>query len=147
MLPHVAYFENLKLAKLKVAEIVDEHEFDLEIIEPSRPTRASDLNAASLKVLGLLALCGFWSASEVTRVVQPGEPFKTGERAGESRPDKEMTNLFIYAGHPDRRIASIWIIDGKLKSATIGPVHGHQVVVDKVGVLLSYITGEEEGEE
>lgn len=145
-LPHVAYFEGLALAKSQVAELVDEHEFDLRIIEPSRPVVASDLNASLYKTLGSLALYGWWSASETTRVVQPQEPYKSGDRAGEERPDREMVNVFTYAGHPDRRIASIWYVDGKLNSATIGPVNGIQKVVTVLGDLLTYITGEKEEE-
>lgn len=134
-------FEEFQAQSAEMAEAVEqdeaEHEYELEVIEPSRPARVSDMNASLFKTIASLALCGWWSASQVTRVFLPGTVFKTGQRAGETRPDKEMTNVFIHAAHPDRRTLTIWYIDGKLESAVINQTR----VVRKVSDLADFIEG------
>ena len=121
----------------------EEHDDELEMIEASRPATSADFNASLFRVMGLLALNGFWSAAQVTRVLQPGKVFKTGERAGESRPDKELTNVFINAAASDKRFASIWYQDGKLMAAKVGVVGGLRRVVQQNGPLDKFIEGED----
>jgi hypothetical protein len=135
------YFARMREA-LREAELDSEENEDvLEMIEASRPATAADLNASLFRLIATLTVNAFWSAAQVTRVLHPGKPFKTGERAGESRPDKELTNVFIHAAHPDRRTAAIWYQDGKLMSARIGLAGSTQRVVQQNGPLERFIEG------
>lgn len=138
------YFRRIQETKSDAAEMADEHVELLEIIEPSRPAAPSDLNPATKGILGLLAVCGFWSASQVTRVLRVGTVIKSGERAGESRPDKELTNVFIHAANADRRYVKAWYVDGKLQSATIGVARKWSRVIEQVGKLEEFIEGGED---
>lgn len=135
------YAEKMRLAREEVERQEAEHEYELEIIETSRPAVASDFNAALFKTMGLLSLYGFWSAAQVTRTLQPGTIIKSGEKEGQVRPDREMTNVFIHAVHPDRRIVGTWHVDGALKTAQIGHAHGMTNVITKVSSLEDFITG------
>lgn len=135
------YFERMGEMRREAELDAEENEDVLEMVEASRPATAADLNASLFRLIGLLTVNAFWSASQVTRVLSPGKPFKTGERAGESRPDKELTNVFIHAGHPDRRYAQIWYQDGKLMSATVGVAGGARRVVQQNGQLDRFIEG------
>ena len=88
-----------------------------------------------------LAVCGYWSASQVTRVFLPGKEFKTGERAGQRRPDKELTNVFVHAARGDGRQVSIWYQDNKLVSAKTRVALGTWSMVHKMSDLEAFIEG------
>ena len=135
------YFRLRRLALEEAAREAEEHDDLLEIIEPSRPATVADLNTSLKSLLASLAVYGFVSASQVTRVLQPGKEFKTGERAGEVRPDKEMTNVFIHAAHSDLRHLSAWYVDGKLQSAKIRAGGEQWRVVERVGDVDRFIEG------
>lgn len=135
------YFARMKSVRHNVEQVTDEYDEVLEIIEPSRPATPADLNSSVAGIIASAAVCGFWSASQVTRVFLPGKEFKTGERAGERRPDKELTNVFVYAAHEDgRHIEACWQ-EGKLLSAIIGVARGPERVVKKMGELEAFIEG------
>ena len=135
------YFARMEEARVQADLDAEENEDVLEMIEASRPATIEDLNASLHRLIALLTVNAFWSASQVTRVLLPGKPFKTGQRAGESRPDKELTNVFIHAAHPDRRTAAIWYQDGKLMSARIGVAGGPERVIQQNGPLDRFIEG------
>lgn len=137
------YFARLREAHVGAEGVAEEAEDILEIIEAARPAVTADLNASVTKIIASLTVCGFWSACQVTRVYLPGKEFKTGERAGERRPDKELTNFFINAGHPDKRYVKGWWQEGKLMSATLGVAHGRIRVVDRISDLEAFIEGGE----
>ena len=126
----------------EVVQDESEAEYEIEVIEPSRPARPEDASTSIQSILAQLALCGWWSASQITRTLLKGAEYKTGARAGESRPDKEPTNFFIRAAHPDQRTVSAWYIDGKLKTATIGKRTESPRVIERVGELEAYVRGE-----
>lgn len=133
------YFKNMRLARQEAEREAEQNDDVLEIVEPSRPALPGDLNASLNAVIASLTLYGFWSASQVTVALLPGKAFKTGPRAGESRPDKFLTNVFIYAANPDRRTAEVWYQDGSLQSATIGVAHGQRRVVKRNMDLDAFI--------
>jgi len=137
------YFRNLRLAHQDAQREAEENDDELVVVEPSRPALPSDLNASLNALIASLTLCGFWSASQVTVALLPGKAFKTGSRAGESRPDKFLTNVFIYAAHPDRRTLAIWYQDGSLKSANLRVVPGPEHVVERNMDLQAFIEGRE----
>jgi hypothetical protein len=137
------YFRNIRLAREEAERLADESDDVLVVVEPSRPATPADLNASLNGTIASLTLCGFWSASQVTVALLPGKAFKTGPRAGESRPDKFLTNVFIHAAHPDRRTAKIWYQDGSLQSATIGVAHGAVRVVNRNMDVDAFIEGRE----
>lgn len=135
------FFERSADQRAGVVADEEEHEYDLEVIEASRPATVEDLNGSVAGIIAWLALCGFWSASQVTRVFQPGTLIKSGQKEGEMRPDKTMTNFFIHAAHPDRRVASIWYVDGSLRSANLGLAHQPQRLVKLKSELEDFIKG------
>jgi hypothetical protein len=138
-----AFWEGIAASREAVEVEVDEADEPLEIIETSRPATVEDLNPSTSKNMAWLALCGWWSASQVTKVFLAGKEFKSGERAGEFRPDKTLTNLFTDAAHPDGRQVQVWYQDGSLRSALIRDTLGPWRKLDKVGELLAFISGEE----
>lgn len=134
-----AFWDNITASRAAVEVEVDEADEPLEIIEPSRPATVEDLNPSTTKNLAWLALCGWWSASQVTKVFLAGTVYKTGKQAGETRPDKTMTNLFTDAAHPSGRQLQVWYQDGSLRSALYRDTLGPWRKLDKVGDLLAYI--------
>jgi hypothetical protein len=136
-----AFWEGIAAAREAVEVEVDEADEPLEIIEPSRPATVEDLNPSTTKNLAWLATGGWWSASQVTRVFLAGTVYKTGKQAGETRPDKTMTNLFTDAAHPDGRQVQIWYQDGSLRSALVRTKLEPWRKLDKVGDLLDFISG------
>lgn len=139
------YFRRMKEARVEAERAAEDHEEVLEVIEPSRPARLDDLSASVRGIIAALAVYGFVSASQVTRVLQEGTEYKTGEKAGERRPDKELTNVFLHAAHPDGRNLSGWWQDGKLKTARIRTWPGEWTVVDKMGDVDRFIEGGTDG--
>lgn len=139
------YFVRMHAARAEAELDADENEDELEMVEASRPATVQDLNASLKDLVASLTVCGFWSALQVTRVLLPGKPFKTGERAGESRPDKLLTNVFIHAASADKRFVSAWYQEGKLMSATVGVANGLRRVVKQNGQLDKFIEGGDHG--
>jgi hypothetical protein len=135
------YFRNMRLAHQDAEQLEEEHEYELEVIEPSRPATPADVSASLAGIIASLTLCGFWSASQYTLVFLEGKPYKTGPRAGERREDKTLVNVFTYAANPDRRTAAIWYENGSLKSATVGVAHGRERVVRSMHELEAFIEG------
>jgi hypothetical protein len=135
------YFKELKDAHRRAQQLEEEHEYELEVIEPSRPATPADLSASQAGIIASLTLCGFWSASQVTVTLLEGQPFKTGPRAGELRPNKEFVNVFTHAANPDRRIADIWYENGSLRSAKVGVAHGRIRLVKSMHELEEFIEG------
>jgi hypothetical protein len=135
------YFKELKAAHRKAQEIEEEHEYELQVIETSRPATPDDLSTSLAGIIASLTVCGFWSASQVTVVLLEGQPFKTGPRAGERRADKNIVNVFTHAANPDRRIADIWYENGSLRSAKVGVAHGPTRLVRSMKELEEFIEG------
>lgn len=136
-----AFWDNLTASRTAVEAEVEEADEPLEILQPSRPATVEDLNGSTTKNLAWLALCGYWSASQVTVVRQVGTLIKSGEKEGEMRPDKELTNLFTDAAHPDGRQVQIWYQEDKLRSALVRTGNMPWGKLDKVGDLLAFISG------
>lgn len=137
------FWEHQTEVRRAAAALVEAEPVTLEVLEPSRPAVGADLNASLSKTIAWLALYGFWSASQVTKVLEPQEAFKSGERAGEEREDKVHTNVFIHAAHPDLRHVSIWYQNGALSSARLRSATRDWYGTEKVGELLAFIEGEE----
>lgn len=135
------YFREMREAHQDAERLEEEHEYDLKVIEASRPATPADVSTSLAGIIASLTLCGFWSASQRTLVFLEGKPFKTGPRAGERRADKTLVNVFTYAAHPDRRTAAIWYQDGSLESATVGVAHGPERVVRSMHELEAFIEG------
>jgi hypothetical protein len=136
------YFRRMRQAQASAEGVAEEADDVLEVIEAARPARPSDLNASVAGILASLAVCGFWSACQVTKVFLEGKEYKTGERAGERRPDKELTNFFVAAACDDRRWVKAWWQEGKLVSATVGVAgEGGRRVVSRMGDLQAFIEG------
>jgi hypothetical protein len=135
------YFRKMDEARAQAKRDAEEADDVLEIIEPSRPARLDDLNASIRGIIASLAVGGYWSASQVTRVLLVGKEFKTGQKAGDRRPDKELTNVFIYAARKDGRQLSIWYQDGKLVSARVRVALVPWSMVHKVSDLEAFIEG------
>jgi hypothetical protein len=135
------YFRQIKAARVEAETLEEEHEYELRVIEPSRPATPADVSTSLAGILSSLALCGFWSASQVTVTLLEGQPFKTGPRAGELRPNKEFVNVFTHAANPDRRIADIWYENGSLRSAKVGVAHGRIRLVKSMHELEEFIEG------
>jgi hypothetical protein len=133
------YFRQIKAARVEAETLEEEHEYELRVIEPSRPATPADVSTSLAGILSSLALCGFWSASQVTVTLLEGQPFKTGPRAGERREDKHLVNVFTHAAHPDRRTASIWYENGSLRSAILRVVPGPERVVRSMKELGEFI--------
>ncbi len=130
------YFTEMSKAR-KLAEAEAENNGEpLEIIQPSRPATVADMNASLFKVVASLTLAGFWSAAQVTVVRQLGTLIKSGEKEGEMRPDKEITNVFIHAAHPDHRSLTIWYRDSKLENAQSG-----DKIFERMKDMEEYING------
>lgn len=107
-----------KLELQRAAEAAaDDAEEALEIIQPSRPAVYDDLNTSVKNLLSRMMVAGFWAAVQVTVVRQIGTVFKTGDRAGEMRPDREISNAFIHAANADGRTLTVWYRDGKMENA------------------------------
>ena len=126
----------------KVQAAVGDSDELFEVTEPSRPATVGDLNSSTTKYLAWLALCGFWSASQVTTVYVHGAAFKGGDRAGERRPDRVMVNLFTDAAHEDGRQLQVWYQDGGMRSALARTGPGPWSKIDKVSGLLAFMSGE-----
>jgi len=135
------YFRKMDEARAQAKRDAEEADDVLEIIEPSRPARLDDLNTSIRGIIASLAVGGYWSASQVTRVLLVGKEFKTGQKAGDRRPDKELTNVFIYAARKDGRQLSIWYQDGKLVSARVRVALTPWSLVHKVGDVEAFIEG------
>lgn len=126
-----------KLEAQRIAEAEAESvEEPLEIIEPSRPARYDDLGTSLKGLLARMAVAGFWSAAQVTVVRQVGTLIKSGDKEGQMRPDKEITNVFIHAAHPDKRYLTAWYRDGRLENAQT-----RDGILEKMGEVENYIGG------
>lgn len=128
------YFaKKLEAQRLAEAEAESAEEV-LEIIQPSRAATFSDLNTSVKNLIARLTVAGFWSAAQVTVVRQVGTLIKSGEKEGQMRPDKEITNVFIHAAHPDKRYLTCWYRDSKLENAQI-----RDGILEKMGEVEDYV--------
>lgn len=130
------YFSRKLEAQREAEAAAETAEEPLEILEPSRPARYDDLSTSIKGLLARLAVAGFWSGAQVTRVRQVGTEIKSGEKEGQMRPDKEITNVFIHAAHPDKRHLTIWYRDAKMENAQT-----RDGILEKMGEVEDYVGG------
>lgn len=116
------------------------------ILEPGHEIPLSELCKQAGEVAALLTGNGRTVSARRGRVLVEGQPFKTGKRVGEMRPDKTITGYAIATtDFKDPVITANWY-DNKLDFAQIGWHDGRRTWVTLVTTLKNLIRGEQNGE-